>query len=80
MKWFLRFLVLLPALFTARLVLIVSFLLFSQYRSGEFDRDQFVLKTYKQNCLGYKYPYTVLWLARGETSGLKAWREIFACF
>ena len=80
MKRLRRILLLLPALFAARLVLIVLFLLFAQGRSGQFDREQFILQTYKLNCDAYRYPYRVLWLASGARSEWRAWGDVIGCF
>ena len=76
----LRVLLALPLLFVARLALIVLFVLFTQARSGHFDRRQFVLQTYRRNCSAYRYPYSVLWLARGDyNSESSTWAKVFGC-
>jgi hypothetical protein len=74
-----RILLLLPLLFTARLVLIVLFLLLAQARTRNFNREQLVLQTYRRNCYPYRYPYRVLWLARGEESDWRAWTGVVGC-
>jgi len=74
-----RILLFLPLLFTARLILIVLFLLLAQSRDGNFNREELVLQTYKRNCFGFRYPYRVLWLARGKESDWRAWTEVLGC-